>query len=195
MASNRAFRRTRIPLLALLVFCAHGLGAPAAHAGKARKKKHKPGSVRYLPSLSGALASHRGDGLYGHFWVGLTREYRSIASRYLAAGLEIDVHGAPDNVEAGAGPNADRGRVELWPVVRLGMSLGDPRDPIPVARLYTLFGARPAIDSDYHFRIGGGLSLPALLPLAEAGIPNLLEVTLDAGPTRRRAGVRVGWNF
>lgn len=114
--------------------------------------------------------------------------------RYIGAGLDLDFHFAEEKSTTKSATEDSGGHLEVWPVVRLGMSYRDRGSPIPAIRFYMLGGLRPVKDVDYTVRLGTGLSIPALLPLIEIGLPTLIELNVDHGPAGERVSLRLGWN-
>jgi hypothetical protein len=61
--------------------------------------------------------------------------------------------------------------------------------------LYALAGYKRSPLEGNALRGGIGVTFPALLPLAEAGIPTMFEGTADVGPLATVYSFRMGWSF
>jgi hypothetical protein len=122
-----------------------------------------------------------------HSWVGvtITPHHRPVPI-FFAVGAEIQIHDSLQGTIA-----------NVEPVVRMGLSAYMDDCPyLPLATVYVLAGVHVPSDVDPSTtRIGLGAALPALIGLAEYGVPNMLEVTLDMGGDQSVGALRVGWEI
>jgi hypothetical protein len=152
------------------------------------------------PQVSYSMAigkSH--EQLFGHLWAG--GGIHGNEGGFVLAGLEAEFRDRPDEIEARSTepmPIRDPGGPELWLAVRPGIGAYKmPKSMAPLAALYAITGRRIAgADDAPHYRLGLGLSIPAMLPLARIGIPTMIEGGVDLGGlVGTRWYVRTGWNL
>lgn len=170
-----------------------GLAFPAAWAGDPEIAK------RFGPTISAGAALSLGfDGRALHAWLGAG--VRVPAQRYRAVllGVEWDLPLADDATEAdrhATGMTSSSG-VEVWLVSRAVTGAYSASTWVPRYSAYAFAGVPLRIAEDGALlRVGVGASAIELLPLAEIGIPNMIEVGMDAGDRTIEGFLRLGWHL
>lgn len=149
------------------------------------------------PQISYSVALGKsGTRWFGHMWAGGGVHIAS--GLFVLAGVAGEIRDRPDSKVSPRLQAIDPGGVEAWIAVRTGIGHFERGGLAPKVAVYTITGYLVAGASVApRLRIGAGLSVPAALPLAEIGIPTMIELGADAGGELGvvRLFLRAGWNF
>jgi hypothetical protein len=141
--------------------------------------------LQLLPSLAIAVGLQHEAPAFFHSWVGVSAVPRpEVVTGFVAGGVEIDIKDIGNTTET-----------TVVPTLRAGISVCEKPRSIPIMSLYALAGFKRSPLEGNALRTGIGVTFPALLPLAEAGIPTMFEGTADVGPLETIYSFRVGWSF
>jgi hypothetical protein len=141
--------------------------------------------LQLLPSLAIAVGLQHDAPAYFHSWLGVSViPHPEVATGFIAGGVEIDIKDIGNTTET-----------TVVPTLRAGLSLCEKPRGIPIVSIYALAGYKRSPLEGNAVRAGAGVTFPALLPLAEAGIPTMFEGTVDIGPLETIYSFRLGWSF
>jgi hypothetical protein len=159
------------------------------------------------PQISYSVGVGKSDGsVYGHMWLGAGVRWKSGggSAPFTLLGIEAEIRDPVEHPDAGtarmSGPISESGGPEAWLALRTGIGEYKARGWAPLVAFYVLAGRRVAgAEGGQRMRLGLGVSVPAALPLAQIGIPTMIEGGVDFADGRDdedlRGFVRAGWNF
>jgi hypothetical protein len=147
--------------------------------------EEKPGPQVY-PSLGFGVGFQHDVPVYFHSWLGVALLPKpDTVAGFVAVGADIDIKDVTPAVT----------ETTVVPVLRVGFSVCEKPRSFPLMSVYALAGFRRSEIEGNAVRAGMGITFPALLPLAEAGIPTMFEGTADVGPYATTWSFRLGWSF
>ena len=152
------------------------------------------------PAISGSMAvALRPGGATFHMWLGAGVRVPATRFRAVLLGVELDAplnEDAAGQVDSQAAMMSSSPGPDLWLVSRVvtGAYAGVGWAPMHSAYAFAGVPLRVGPDSA-HIRVGVGASAIELLPLAEIGIPNMIELGMDVGDQAIDGFLRLGWHF
>ena len=180
--------------IVLLLLVATITPARAARAGEPRF------ADQHGPAVSGSIAvAVRPDGSRLHFWLGAGLRLPAPRFRAVLVGVELEMPLSEEEtgpVDSHATMMASSLDTEMWLVSRLVSGKYAAVGWAPLHSVHAFAGVPMRFgEGDARVRFGVGASALELLPLAEIGIPNMIELGMDVSSQTIDGFLRLGWHF
>ena len=141
----------------------------------------------------------RPDGSTFHMWLGAGMRVPAKRYRAVLLGVELDAPLADDatgQTDSHAAMMSSSPSNELWLVSRVVSGKYAAAGWVPVHSVYAFAGVPLRVGPDSaHLRVGVGAAAMELLPLAELGIPNMIELGMEVGDQAIDGFLRLGWHL